>query len=109
MKLTDTKILISTGYTMVKDGILTKLDKNQATEWLNSFVVVRKPSGNLRICLDPTDLNPHIIRPVCNSNTLDDVVHKLRKAKYYAVFDATKGFFHVPLDDNAYTPWCIHL
>ena len=62
---------------MVKDGILTKLDKNQAAEWLNSFVVVRKPSGKLRICLDPTDLNPHIIRPVCNSNTLDDVVHKL--------------------------------
>ena len=86
---------------MVKDGILTKLDKNQATEWLNSFVVVRKPSGKLRNCLDPTDLNPHIIRPVCNSNTLDDVVHKLRKAKYYAVFDAIKSFFHVPLDDKS--------
>ena len=86
---------------MVKDGILTNLDKNQATEWLNSFVVVRKLSGKLRICLDPTDLNPHIIRPVCNSNTLDDVVHKLRKGKYYASFDAIKGFFHVPLDDKS--------
>ena len=32
---------------MVKARILTKLDKNQATEWLNSFVVVRKPSGKL--------------------------------------------------------------
>ena len=86
---------------MVKDGILTKLDKDQATEWLNSFVVVRKPSGKLRICLDPTNLSPHINRPVCNSNTLDDVVHKLRKAKYYAVFDSIKGFFHVPLDDKS--------
>ena len=62
---------------MVKAGILTKLDKNQATEWLNFFVVVRKPSGKLRVCLDPTDLNPDIICPVCNSNTLDDIVHKL--------------------------------
>ena len=61
---------------MVKAGILTKLDKNQATEWLYFFVVVRKPSGKLRVCLDPTDLNPHIICPVCNSNTLDDIVHK---------------------------------
>ena len=60
---------------MVKSGILTNLDKTQATEWLNSFVVVRKPSGKLRVCLDPTDLNPHIIHPVCNSNTLDDIVH----------------------------------
>ena len=43
---------------MVKSGILTKLDKNQATEWLNSFVVVRKPSGKLRVCLDPQILTP---------------------------------------------------
>ena len=75
---------------MVKAGILTKLDKNQATEWFNSFVVVRKPSGKLRVCLDPTDLNPNIIRPVCNSNTL---VHKLHQAKYILCFDALKGFF----------------
>ena len=86
---------------MVKAGILTKLDKNQATEWLNSFVVVRKPSGKLRVSLDPTDLNPHIICPVFNSNTLDDIVHKLCKAKYMACFDALKGFFHVPLDENS--------
>ena len=86
---------------MVKDGVLTKLDKNQAMEWLNSFVVARKPSGKLRICLDPTDFNPHIIRPVCNSNTLDDIVHKPRKAKYYGVFDAIKGFFHVSFDDKS--------
>ena len=86
---------------MVKAGILTKLDKNQATEWVNSFVVVRKPSGKLRVCLDPTDLNPHIICPVCNSNTLDDIVHKLHKVKYMACFDALKGFFHVPLDENS--------
>ena len=78
---------------MVKAGILTKLDKNQATEWLNSFVVVRKPSGKSRVCLDPTNLNPHIIHPVCNSNTLDDIVHKLHKAKYMACFDALKAFF----------------
>ena len=38
---------------MVKAGILTKLDKNQATEWLNSFVVVRKPSGKLKSVLRP--------------------------------------------------------
>ena len=66
---------------MVKGGILNKLDKNQATKWLNSFVVVRKPCGKLRIFLDPTDLYPHIVRPVCNSNTLDNIIHKLKKAK----------------------------
>ena len=76
---------------MVKAGILTKFDKNQATEWFNSFVAIRKPSGKLRVCLDPTDLN----------NTLDDILHKLLRAKYMACFDTLKGFFHVPLDENS--------
>ena len=30
---------------------------DQPTEWVNSMVVVEKPSGGLRICLDPRDLN----------------------------------------------------
>ena len=79
---------------MVKDGILIKLGQKPS----HGMAKLICSSGKLRISLDPTDLNPHIIRPVCNSNTLDDVVHKLRKAKHYTVFDAIKGFFHVPLD-----------
>ena len=48
---------------MVSQGILTKLDdaNKNAPEWLNSFVTVKKPNGNLRICFDPTDLNPYIV------------------------------------------------
>ena len=45
-----------------------------------------KPNGSLRICLDPTDLNKEIVRPVCNSQTMDDVIEKLKDAKYFAVF-----------------------
>ena len=29
--------------------------------------------------------------------TLDVVSHQLKDAKYFSVFDATKGFFHLPL------------
>ena len=48
-------------------------------------------------CLDPTDLNKEIVRPVCNSQTMDDIIEKLKGAKYFAVFDTSKGFFPVPL------------
>ena len=51
----------------------------------------------LRICLDPTDLNKCIVRPICNSKTLDYVSHQLKDVKFFSVFDATKGFFHLPL------------
>ena len=87
---------------MEAQGIISKFDgRDISPEWLNSFVIVKKPNGSLRICLDPTDINKGIIRPVCNSQTMDDVVHKLKDAKYFAVFDTSKGFFHVPLDQES--------
>ena len=54
--------------------------------------------ANLHVCLDLTDLNPHIIHPVCNSRTLDEIIDLLKDAVYFAVFDSTKGFFHVPME-----------
>ena len=94
---------------MVSQGILTKLDDANvnASEWLNSFVVVKKPNGKLHICLDPTDLNPHIVRPMCNVRTLDEIFALLKDAElalftevhtsvHFAVFDSTKDFFTCP-------------
>ena len=84
---------------MEAQGIISKYDGcNASPEWLDSFVLVKKPNGSLRKCLDPTDLNKDIVRPVCNSQTIDNMVHKLKDARYFAVFDTSKGFFHVPLD-----------
>ena len=51
------------------------------------------------MCLDPTDLNPYIVRPVCNARKLDEAIALLKDAAHFAVFDSTKGFFHVPLDE----------
>ena len=83
---------------MVKAGILTEVTPEMSTpEWLNSFVIVKKPKGNLRVCLDPTDLNKHI-RPICNMRTLEEIIDMLKGSVYFAVFDSTKSFFHVPLD-----------
>ena len=84
---------------MVKAGILTEVTPEMSTpEWLNSFVIVKKPNGNLRVCLDPTDLNKHIIHPICNMRTLEEIIDMLKGSMYFAVFSSTKSFFHVPLD-----------
>ena len=58
---------------MEKQGIISKLDHNTPTEWLNSYIIIKKPNRSLHICLDPTRLNEYILRPVCNSATLDEV------------------------------------
>ena len=51
---------------MEVQGIISKYDGHNASlEWLNSFVIMKKPNGSLHICLDPTDLNKDIVRPIC--------------------------------------------
>ena len=45
---------------MEKAGIISKFDCNTPTPWLNSYVIVKKTNGSLRICLDLTDLNKYI-------------------------------------------------
>ena len=86
---------------LCKQDVLTKLDKNGVTEWLNSFVNVDKEDATLRVCLDPSGLNPYIIRPVFNSYTLDEISYMLKDAKVFTVCDANKGFFQVPLAEES--------
>ena len=84
---------------MVKAGILTEVTPEMSTpEWLNSFMIVKKQNSNLRVCVDPTDLNKHIIHPICNMRTLEEIIDMLKGSMYFAVFNSTKSFFHVPLD-----------
>ena len=45
---------------MEKMGVIVKVD--EPSEWVNSLVLVEKPNGDLRICLDPRDLNKAIRR-----------------------------------------------
>ena len=96
-------------------GIISKLDKKTKTSQFNSFVLLKKPNGFLRVCLDPTNLNKYIVHPVCNMCTLDEINHLLKNAKFFSVFDTTKGFFQVPLDADSclltamFTPFGIYI
>ena len=71
-------------------------------------MIVKKSNGNLQVCLDPMDLNKHIIRSICNVQTLKEIIDMLKSSMYFAVFDSTKSFFHVPLDHES-KQWTVML
>ena len=81
---------------MEEQGIITKV--TEPTEWVNSITYPVKPNGDLRICLDPKDLNKAIIREHYKAPTLEEITHKLNKAKKFSKVDAYKGFFAYPMD-----------
>lgn len=72
-----------------------------STEWLNSFVIVKKPDGSLRICLDPKDLNNVIKRQNYKLPTIDEIMVNLKDSSIFTKLDATSGFWNVPLDEKS--------
>ena len=84
---------------MVQNKIITKV--TEPTEWVNPIVTVRKPSGDLRICLDPLELNKAIRREHYAIPTPSEIVARLHGSKFFSVLDATSGFLQIPLDEES--------
>ena len=78
-------------------GVIRKAD--EPTEWVSSLVVVQKPNGKVRVCLDPRDLNKAIQRKHYPMKTVEEVAAELSDAKVFSVLDATSGFWHIKLDE----------
>lgn len=84
---------------MIDLDIIEKVDV--PTDWVSSLVYVTKPNGELRICLDPCDLNKSIRREHHYTPTLDDVLPRLANARKFSILDARSGYWNVKLDDES--------
>lgn len=95
----------------LKDKLKDKLDKmellniitkvHSAREWVNNMVIVEKKNGDLRICLDPCDLNKFILKHHYLIPTFEEMSIKLKDAKYFSVLDLKDGFWQVSLDESS--------
>ena len=80
-------------------GIIEKTTTQ--TEWINSIVVVQKPNGSLRICLDPVDLNKWVQRPYHPIPSFDDVAAKCSGSNTFFKLDARQGYWSMELDEES--------
>ena len=85
---------------MEKMDVITKVE--QPTKWVNPMVVVKKPNGDVRICLDPVDLNKVIQREHYPLKTVEEVAANLGNAKIFTTLDATSGFYQISLQKKAH-------
>ena len=84
---------------MVREGIIKKVKK--PTSWVNSMVVVTKPNGSIRICIEPRDLNKAVKRQHYPLLTVEEVVSRMPNAKIFSKTDCTLGFWQLELDDES--------
>ncbi|UYV61211.1 K02A2.6-like [Cordylochernes scorpioides] len=84
---------------MSKLGVIKKI--NKPTEWSHPMVVVKKPNGDVRICIDPRKLNYWIKRERYVMPSPEEVLALIQKANIYTVLDAKYAFWQIPLTDEA--------
>lgn len=84
---------------MEKMKVITKIE--EPTQWVNPIVIVEKSNGQLRICLDPRDLNRAVMREHYQLPTVEEITSRLSKAKHFTVLDASSGFWQLKLDDDS--------
>ena len=75
---------------------------SEPTPWVNSMVVVSKKDKNqVRICIDPTDLNKAIMREHFPMSNIDDIVTRIHGSKYFSTLDANMGYFQIKLSEES--------
>ena len=82
---------------MLKAGIVESSDSPYAAP----VVLVRKKDNTIRFCVDFRALNSETILDPRPMPRMDEVLHRVSNAKYVSKIDMTKGYWQVPLDEDA--------
>lgn len=94
---------------MEKLGVISKV--NEPTQWCARMVVVIKPSGKPRICIDLKPLNESVLWEVHPLPKVDITLAQLSGARVFSKLDTNSGFWQVPLAPQSQllntflTPW----
>ena len=103
---------------LVKQGIREEVEEH--TDWVNSYVIVEKDTGNhhspnhtvkkeLRICLDPRDLNEALERELYHTRSVDEITAKLQGMTVFTTVDFKKGYWMVILHPDSRRLTCMAL
>ena len=84
---------------LIEEEIIT--EQVEPTPCLSSVTFPRKPNGEVRVCLDPSNLNKAIIREHHNPMTVEEIAHELARATVYTKADALKAFLQIHLMHEA--------
>ena len=84
---------------LIEEEIITK--QVEPTPWVSSVIFPRKLNGEVRVCLDPSNLDKAIIRQHHKPMTVEEIAHELAGAKVYTKANALKAFLQIHLMHEA--------
>ena len=84
---------------MEANGIIAPV--TEASSWVSALLVITKPDGRIRLCIDPKPLNKALKRARYRMPTIEDVLPQLAGAKVFSTVDVKEAFWTVRLDDES--------
>ena len=76
---------------MEREGIIRPCP--EVTNWVHNLVIVSKKNGDIRICLDPKNLNKYLICSVHYTAPWEDAQHSFKDGRYFSTLDAKSGYW----------------
>ncbi len=91
---------------LVRLDIISKIPVGEPTPWCSALHVVPKKKvdgGKLevRITIDPRDLNKALMRERHPIATFEDVVTRTEGSRYFTVLDVNQGYFQIALEEKS--------
>lgn len=80
------------------------------TPWVSPVVIVPKPSGDIRLCVDMRRANTAVLRERHPIPTIDEVLQAMNGSTIFTKLDLKWGFHQIELeeDSRAITCFCTH-
>ena len=69
--------------------------------WTSNVVLVRKPSGELRFCIDLRRINQRSVADAYYLPRIDETLDALAGAKYFTSLDLKSGYWQVEMEEEA--------
>ena len=86
---------------ILKDLENRDIIENSTAAWLSPIVLVNKPSGDKRLCLDYREVNKHLAVDIHPLPRLEELVEKVSGQGWYATLDLKDAYYQVLLDETS--------
>ncbi|XP_048002638.1 uncharacterized protein LOC125239165 [Leguminivora glycinivorella] len=86
---------------MVDEMLAAGIIRESVSEYASPIILVRKPDGSLRMCIDYRKLNSSTIKERYPMPIIDDEISRLSGQAYFITLDLASGYYQVPIAEQS--------